>query len=188
MTTDIWTQLFQEDPIVVLNYLIAHWHYIAFYTIDGLSIAIMLQWFKRHFKVDEIERTKLFGFIKVNGKHIVVIILTILAGVSTAATWLVDPNNSAFIPQQYAGILLAAFYIHRFFVSPVGSKIEKALQPYWEAVGQIKEQESLPQATQTTLLPPAATPTTIPVVSAPSVSLPPAAPAAELTVPVGSQG
>jgi hypothetical protein len=112
-----------------------HWHAIVAYSAGGLGISILLQWLKRHFKLDE--KT----FAKLDGPRIIAVILSILTSLGTLVNYLIDPVTAQNIPKEFTFLLTAAFFIHRFMVSPVGAKLEKTLKPYWQALEQIKSTE-----------------------------------------------
>lgn len=139
-----------------VDYVLSHWHVIAAYAGGGLTISVVLQIIKRHFHIDRIQSRRLFKLIRVDGAKIVVLLLTIFTTAGTAVNWLIDPVNAQYLPKQFAFLLTAAFFVHRFAVSPVGAKIEKALKPYWKALEQIKEAEDR----KTTVVSP--TPATMP--------------------------
>lgn len=118
---------------VILEYLVHHWPAILNYSIDGLSLAVILQCLKRRTKIDQAH-IKFLGFIKLDGPKIVTLMLTIFSGIMTAENWLLDPSNAQYIPQKYAFLLTAAFYFHRFLVSPAAIKLGNWLRPYIQAV------------------------------------------------------
>lgn len=136
----------QQDWINGATYLIQHWQLIAAYSVGGLSISIILQWIKRKFKLDE-RLVKITRFIRLDGPRIIVIILTIFTGIGTAVDWLIDPGNARYIPERYVGLLAAAFYIHRFIVSPAGQKISNWLELYVRAVRMVEQQAVAREAT-----------------------------------------
>lgn len=123
------------------DYVLAHWHVIAAYAGGGLTISVVLQIIKRRFHIDQIQSWRLFKLIQMDGARTVAILFTIFTTVGTAINWLIDPVNAQYLPKQFAFLLTASFFVHRFAVSPLGAKIEKALKPYWKALEQIKEAE-----------------------------------------------
>ena len=123
------------------DYVLSHWHVIAAYAGGGLTISALLQIIKRHFKLDKIRVLRFLWLIKIDGARLVVLLLTLFTTLGTAINWLIDPINAQYLPKQFAFLLTAAFFVHRFVVSPVGIKIEKILRPYWQALKEIKDSE-----------------------------------------------
>lgn len=143
-------------------YIFAHWRVIAGYAVSGLGISIALQTLKRHFQLDK-RTVKIVKLIRLDGPRIVVVMLTVLTAISTAVTYLLDPVNVQYIPKDFSFLLTAAFFVHRFAVSPIGTRIEKALKPYWQALEQLKESEQKTIAPATVITPnPEVVPFTLP--------------------------
>lgn len=136
-----------------LDYVVAHWHVIAAYFGGGLTISVVLQIIKRHFHIDRIQSRRLLKLVRVDGARIVVMILTVFTTAGTAVNWLIDPVNAQYLPKQFAFLLTAAFFVHRFMVSPLGARIEKALKPYWKALEQIKAAEDKKATVASTVSP-----------------------------------
>lgn len=122
-------------------YIYHNWAQIALYSVNGLSLAVIVQWIKRHFKLDEIERIKFMKLVHLDGPRIVSMMFLAFSGLDTAATWLADPSNSQYVPVRYAFIVTAGIVLHRFLVSPTSKRIEKSLEPYMEAVSQLKAEQ-----------------------------------------------
>lgn len=125
-----------------LTYIVNHWHVIAAYLAGGLSISLLLQWLKRHFKLDQ-KTIQIVKLIRLDGPRIVVTLLTIFTTIGTIINYLIDPVNAQYIPKEFTFLLTAAFFIHRFMVSPLGLRIERILKPYWLAIEQIKKNEKV---------------------------------------------
>ena len=143
----------QQTVINILHYLINHWSQIVAYSVGGLSIAVITQFLKKKFNLDNLPIFKFLKVIKLDGPRIVGIIVTVLTAAGTAASWLIDPANAQYIPIRYAFILTAAFYVHRFFVSPTVAKIELAAAPYLAALEQVKSQNAAAPASVGVLSP-----------------------------------
>lgn len=142
----------QQTLITVGTWIVAHWPQIIAYSINGLSIAVILQWLKKKYKLDEVGRFQFLKVIHLDGPRIVAVLFSVFTAVSTGASWLADPANAQYIPERYALILAAGLYIHRFLVSPLAIRIETSLEPYFLAVEQIKatskeQAPSVPAAT-----------------------------------------
>lgn len=156
----------QQTIATVSFYLVHHWQEIAAYAVNGLSVAVILQWLKKKYKLDQIARFNVLKIIRLDGPRIVALLFTIFTGISTAASWLADPGNAQYVPERYAFMLMAGVYIHRFLVSPAATKLETALMPYLAAVEQIKKEEQAPivptPVTSVTTLPPSLSPVTDP--------------------------
>jgi hypothetical protein len=152
-----------QQILDIITYITSHWQSILLYSVDGFSVAIVLQWLKKKFKLDELPRFDILKIIRLDGPRIVALLFTIFTGVSTAASWLVDPGNAQYIPERYAFVLMAGAYIHRFLVSPATTRIMTMLEPYLLAVDQIKKE-------QATTVP---APDSLPVATTPSPSLAP---------------
>lgn len=133
-----------QQVIDVITYLSNHWPQILGYSLNGLTVAVVLQWLKKKFELDVLPRFTFLKVIRLDGPRVVALLFTLFTGVSTAASWLTDPVNAKYIPERYAFLLVAGVYIHRFIVSPAATKLEVALQPYLEAVSQIKKEEQTP--------------------------------------------
>jgi hypothetical protein len=154
-----------------LDYVLAHWHVIVAYVGGGLTISVVLQIIKRHFHLDRIQSRRLLKLVRVDGARIVVMVLTIFTTIGTAVNWLIDPVNAQYLPKQFAFLLAAAFFVHRFAVSPIGAKIEKALKPYWMALEQIKETENRKMALAPPPLAATVTPSTpLPAIESAAIS------------------
>lgn len=127
------------------NFVYAHWHQIVGFSILGVSISAILQYLKRRTGIDKAE-VKLIGLIRLDGPRIVVLVQTLLVALGTLYAHLLDPTNAKYIPTQFAFLLMAVFYLHRFLVSPEGSKIEKELEPYVKAFEQVQAQKLADEA------------------------------------------
>lgn len=123
-----------------ITYVADHWREIAAYSVGGLSISILLQWLKRHFKLDQ-KTVRFVKLVRLDGPRIVVVLLAVLTTIGTTVNYLIDPVNAQYIPKEFSFLLAAAFFIHRFMVSPLGQRLEKALKPYWLALEQMKQNE-----------------------------------------------
>lgn len=135
----------EQDAINGAIYIIHHWREIAAYSGGALGLSVVLQWLKHHFKLDQKE-LRLLYFIKLDGPRIVVMLFSIFTALGTAVGWLIDPSNARYIPEKFLFLLTAAFYIHRFMVSPLGQRIENQLKPWIKVLKEVRAQELARQA------------------------------------------
>jgi hypothetical protein len=93
-------------------------------TASGL-VALALQWLKNKFKID--------------GKRVILTILSAMSAIVSAAGWVVvygaTANLSVAVPELakiWGFIMLVAMFIHRFALSPTYKRIQKTLQEWAE--------------------------------------------------------
>lgn len=137
----------QQDIINGATWVLDDWHRVVGYSLIALAISIGLQYFKKRYHWDEIQAFKLLKLIPLDGPRIVALIYSACTALTALYFWVINPESATVIPAQFSFLLSAGFYIHRFIVSPTGQRVEKALQPYWKALEQIRAAETTQSVT-----------------------------------------
>jgi len=119
-----------------VSFVINNWTTIGAYTIGGTSVATV---------VHKVESTRGYKDFQKYG----LVLLGLLSAAVVLGNYIIQAHvqNPDVLPKNFAFLLTAAIFIHKFAISPLGEKLStikvtNPLASYFEAVSLLKQQKA----------------------------------------------
>lgn len=130
-------------------YVTAHRTAIGAVMLGSFSLSAIFQILKKKLHLDKIDTFKLFKIVRMDAARYVGLLFTVFTAIGTLANYVLQANaQNIGVLKAYPWIVLLAFPIHNFIVSPGYKKIAAwvAGTPYFGAVTQLKASKAASQA------------------------------------------